>query len=282
MTVEPRPALVADSPYSRWTAAEHHLEAALHTDGVVRVTLAQPERRNAMSDRMTEAWPELMEELRVDPGVRAVVLTGAGRAFCSGGDIGWIGGEPDASVVDLRRRMLAFYDGWLSIRRLEVPTLAAINGAAVGAGAALALACDLRYAAASARFSVPFAALGLHPGMLTTWLLPEVVGMAAARDLLLTGRMIDAEEMLRLGLVSSVSGDDGFLDGVLHAAHAIAAGAPVATRLTKVALAQGGHADYEAARQWEGLAQSVTLATEDLLEGLAAAREKRPPRFTGR
>jgi enoyl-CoA hydratase len=178
--------------------------------------------------------------------------------------------------------MLAFYDGWLSIRRLEVPTLAAINGAAVGAGAALALACDLRYAAASARFSVPFAALGLHPGMLTTWLLPEVVGMAAARDLLLTGRMIDAEEMLRLGLVSSVSGDDGFLDGVLHAAHAIAAGAPVATRLTKVALAQGGHADYEAARQWEGLAQSVTLATEDLLEGLAAAREKRPPRFTGR
>jgi enoyl-CoA hydratase len=282
MTSAPTPAPVTDSPYSRWSAAEHHLEAVAHTDGVVAVTLAQPERRNAMSEEMTAAWPELMAALRTDPDVRVVVVTGAGRAFCSGGDIGWIGSEPDAQVADLRRRMLAFYDGWLSIRSLEVPTIAAINGAAVGAGAALALACDLRYAAASARFSVPFAALGLHPGMLTTWMLPEVVGVAAARDLLLTGRMVDAEEMLRLGLVSSVSGDDGFLDGVLHAAHTIAAGAPIATRLTKVALARGGHADYAAAREWEGLAQSVTLATEDLLEGLAAAREKRPPRFTGR
>ena len=282
MTATPAPAPVPDSPYAAWTAAEHHLEAVLHTDGVVVVTLAQPERRNAMSEQMTAAWPGLMAVLREDPDVRAVVVTGAGRAFCSGGDIGWIGGEPDAQVADLRRRMLAFYDGWLSVRALEVPTIAAINGAAVGAGAALALACDLRYAAASARFSVPFAALGLHPGMLTTWMLPEVVGVAAARDLLLTGRMIDAEEMHRLGLVSSVAGDDGFLDGVRHAAHAIAAGAPIATRLTKVALARGGHADYEAAREWEGLAQSVTLATTDLLEGLAAAREKRPPRFVGR
>ncbi len=163
-----------------------------------------------------------------------------------------------------------------------MPTIAAVNGPAVGAGAALALACDLRYAAASARFSVPFSALGLHPGMATTWLLPEVVGMAAARDLLLTGRVADSEEMLRLGMVSSVSGDDGFVDGVLHAAHAIAASAPIATRLAKVGLAGGGHASFDAALEWEALAQSVTLATDDLQEGLTAAREKRPPRFTGR
>jgi enoyl-CoA hydratase len=163
-----------------------------------------------------------------------------------------------------------------------VPTIAAINGAAIGAGAAIALACDVRYASASARFSVPFTSLGLHPGMASTWLLPEVVGVAAARDLLLTGRRLDADEMLRLGVVTSVSGDDGFLDGVLHLAHEVAAAAPVAVRLTKVALASGGHATYDAALEWEGLAQAVTLASEDLQEGLAAAREKRTPRFTGR
>jgi enoyl-CoA hydratase/carnithine racemase len=280
----PTPAAVLeDSPYARgWSAAADHLEVTAYADGVVLVTLSQPDRRNAMSDRMTAAWPRLMAALRADADVRAVVVTGAGRAFCSGGDTGWIGGEPDAPVADLRARMLGFYRGWLSVRELEVPTIAAVNGAAVGAGAALALACDLRYAAASARLSVPFALLGLHPGMATTWLLPEAVGVAAARDLLLTGRVVDSAEMLRLGLVSTVSGDDGFLDGVLRLAHSVAAAAPVAVRLTKAALAGGAHADYETALQWEALAQSVTLATDDLLEGLAAAREKRPPRFTGR
>jgi enoyl-CoA hydratase len=283
MTDHPLPAVLEDSPYAAgWSAAGDHLEVRAYADGVVLVTLSQPDRRNAMSDRMTSAWPRLMAALRADGSVRAVVVTGAGGAFCSGGDTGWIGGEPDASVADLRARMLAFYRGWLSVRELEVPTIAALNGAAIGAGAALALACDLRYAAASARFAVPFAQLGLHPGMATTWLLPEVVGLAAARDLLLTGRVVDAEEMLRLGVVSSVSGDDGFLDGVLRLAHSVASAAPVAVRLSKAALAAGTHADFETALQWEALAQSVTLATDDLQEGLAAAREKRAPRFSGR
>ncbi len=281
---DPTPvAVLEDSPYARdWSAAEDHLAVTAYADGVVLVTLSQPDRRNAMSDRMTAAWPRLMAALRADADVRVVVLTGAGGAFCSGGDTGWIGGAPDASVADLRDRMLAFYRGWLSVRELEVPTIAAVNGAAVGAGAALALACDLRHAAASARFSVPFAQLGLHPGMATTWLLPEAVGVAAARDLLLTGRVVDSAEMLRLGLVSTVSGDDGFLDGVLRLAHSVAAAAPVAVRLTKAALVGGAHADYATALQWEALAQAVTLATEDLQEGLAAVREKRAPRFTGR
>jgi enoyl-CoA hydratase len=283
MTDAQHAARIDDSPYADgWTAADDHLEAAVFEDGVVLVTLAQPARRNAMSDRMSTAWSRLMETLRTDPQVRVVVLTGAGPGFCSGGDHDWLGSHPDATVVELRERMLAFYAGWLSIRALEVPTIAAINGPAIGAGAALALACDLRYAAASARFAVPFANLGLHPGMATTWMLPEIVGVAAARDLLLTGRVADAEEMLRLGLASSVSGDDGFVEGVLRAAHTIAAAAPIAIRLAKVGLARGGHASIDDALQWEALAQSVTLATDDLREGLAAAREKRPARFSGR
>ena len=178
--------------------------------------------------------------------------------------------------------MVAFYRAWLSIRRLEVPTIAAVNGPAIGAGLCVALACDIRYAARGARLGAPFVKLGMHAGMAATYLLPNVVGEAHARDLLLTGRLVDADEALRLGLVSRVLEADGFLDEVLATAAGVAATAPVATRLTTVALRDGGHADFETALQWEGLAQPVTLATADLQEGIAAAREKRPPRFTGR
>ena len=175
----------------------------------------------------------------------------------------------------LRSRMLPFYRAWLSIRRLEVPTIAAVNGAAIGAGLCLALACDIRYAADGAKLGVPFNKLGMHAGMAGTWLLPNVVGPAHARDLLLTGRVVEADEALRLGLVSRVIDSGSFLDEVLETAAGIAATAPIAARLTKIALADGGHADFESALQWEALAQPMTLATADLQEGIAAAREKR-------
>ena len=178
--------------------------------------------------------------------------------------------------------MLPFYQAWLGILRLDVPTLAAVNGPAIGAGLCLALACDIRYAATGARLGAPFVRLGMHPGMGATWLLPDVVGPSAARDLLLTGRTVDADEALRLGLVSRVIEQDGFLDEVLATAATIARTAPVASRLTTRALRTGGPADLEAALQWEALAQPVTLATADLQEGILAARAGREPRFTGR
>ena len=182
----------------------------------------------------------------------------------------------------LRTRMLPFYRTWLSIRTLEVPTIAAVNGPAIGAGLCLALACDLRYAAAGARLGVPFVKLGMHAGMGGTHLLPEVVGEAHARDLLLTGRVVDADEALRIGLVSRVLDPATFLEEVLEIAAGIAASAPIATRLTKLALQDGGHADLESALQWEAMAQPITLATEDLQEGIRASQEKRPPEFRGR
>jgi len=214
--------------------------------------------------------------------VRAVVVTGAGSAFCSGGNTSWIASEPEATVDDLRERMMPFYRAWLSVLDLDVPTIAAVNGPAVGAGLCLALACDLRYAAAGARFSAPFVRLGMHPGMAATWLLPDVVGSAHARDLLLTGRTVDADEALRMGLVSGVVEEEEFLGSVLETAAGIAATAPVASRLTTRALRGGGHADLGSALRWEALAQPVTLATDDLQEGVRAARERRIPRFTGR
>jgi len=234
-----------------------------------------------MSDEMTASWVAAVDHLAGDPTVRAVVVTGEGKGFCSGGDLSWLASEPDATVDRLRSKMLPFYRAWLSIRRLEVPTIAAINGAAIGAGLCVALACDIRYAASGARMGVPFTRLGIHPGMAGTYLLPDVVGAAAARDLFLTGRLVEAEEALGLGLVSRVIEADGFLDEVLATAAGIAGTAPIAAKLTKSALARG-HASVEACLDWEALAQPVTLATEDLQEGIRAAQQRRDPDFQGR
>ncbi|HEX5770901.1 MAG TPA: enoyl-CoA hydratase-related protein [Nocardioidaceae bacterium] len=259
-----------------------HLRIDRPSEGVVLLTLDNPDQRNAMSEEMTSSWVAAIDEIAADRSVRAVVVTGAGSAFCSGGDTSWIASEPDATVDRLRTRMVAFYRAWLSIRRLEVPTIAAINGAAIGAGLCMALACDLRYAASSAKLGAPFVKLGMHPGMAATYLLPNVVGDAHARDLLLTGRIADAEEALRLGMVSRVLPDETFLDDVLEVAEGIAANAPIPSRYTTLALRNGGHEDFESALQWEALAQPITLATADLQEGIKAAQERRPPRFTGR
>ena len=258
-----------------------HLRLERPADGVVRLVLDNPDQRNAMSDAMTESWVRAVEELSGDRSVRVVVVTGEGSAFCSGGNTGWIASEPDASVDYLRTRMIAFYRAWLSIRRLEVPTIAAVNGPAIGAGLCLALACDLRYAAAGAKLGAPFVKLGMNPGMAATWLLPNVVGEAHARDLLITGRTVAAEEALKLGLVSRVMDPEIFDQEVLDVATGIAATAPIPSRYTTLALRDGGHADFESCIQWEALAQPVTLATEDLQEGIRAAREKRPAQFRG-
>jgi enoyl-CoA hydratase/carnithine racemase len=250
--------------------------------GVVLLTLDDPARRNAMADAMTAAWGETIAALRQDSEVRCVVVTGAGTAFSSGGDLSWIADRGASEVAPLRDHMLAFYRTWLSIRDLEVPTIAAVNGAAVGAGLCLALACDLRYAASDAKLVAPFTRLGIHPGMAATYLLPEAAGLPLAREMLFTGRAVTGEEAAAAGLVNRAVPRAEVLDVALGVAEEIAACAPVATRLTKAALAGGGHPGIDAALRWESLAQPVTMATADLTEGLAAQRERRAPNFTGR
>jgi len=274
--------------------------------GVVLLTLSLPERRNAMTPELTAAWAQAMESLEQDDSVRAVVVTGAGTAFCAGGDLSWLGhADPadrgtagaDTGVADtgvagadarpvptpaqLRAKMYDFYRTWLRVRDLEVPVLAAVNGPAIGAGLCLALACDLRYAAPTARFSVPFLALGLHPGMAATYLLPEAVGMARAREMLYTGRVVGASQAVELGLINHVLPAEGLVEEVLDVAASGAAAAPVAVRLTKAALRHGPRS-YAEALEWEALAQPVTMASHDLQEGLRAVSEKRPPQFRGR
>ncbi|MBE7323534.1 enoyl-CoA hydratase/isomerase family protein [Nocardioides sp. Y6] len=259
-----------------------HLRLERPAEGVAVLTLDNPEQRNAMSDEMTSSWVRAVDALAGDSTVRAVVVTGEGSAFSSGGQLDWLASEPDASVDRLRGRMMPFYRAWLSIRRLEVPTIAAINGPAIGAGLCLALACDLRVAARGAKMGVPFLKLGLHPGMAGTFLLPDAVGPAVARDLFLTGRLVEGDEALRLGLVSRVLESDGFREQAVAVAAEVAATAPVAAKLTKAALRDGGHGSFDHALQWEALAQPVTLATADLQEGIRAVQERRSPRFEGR
>lgn len=256
------------------------LTVARADDGVAVVTLDDAPRRNAMTAELTAAWAVTMDALAHDGGLRALVLTGAGPSFSSGGDLGWIAGDPGETVEALRTRMLDFYRTWLAVLDLDVPTVAAVNGPAVGAGLCLALACDLRVAAPSAVFSAPFVRLGMHPGMGATSLLPGAVGAALARDMLLTGRPVDADEALRAGLVSRILPADGFLEAALEVGRAIAATAPIASRATTASLRPRA-ADLDATLRHEAAEQAATLVSDDLQEGLSAARQRRTPVFRG-
>ncbi|MER7770463.1 enoyl-CoA hydratase/isomerase family protein [Kitasatospora sp. NPDC096140] len=249
-------------------------------NGVAVLTFEHPDKRNPMTARLTEQWQHAMRSLHADPGLRAVVVTGAGPAFCSGADLGDLADGHGQDLTTARARLTAFYRSWLAVRELPVPTIAAVNGHAVGAGLALALACDLCYAATEAKLGAPFVRLGLHPGMATTALLAEAVGLPRARELLLTGRLLSGAEAAAIGLVQQALPARQVLRTALETADEIAAAAPLAVRLTRSGLAQGP-LTVEQALAWEALAQPVTLTTDDFREGVQARRDHRPPHFTG-
>ncbi|MCX5240383.1 enoyl-CoA hydratase/isomerase family protein [Streptomyces prunicolor] len=248
--------------------------------GVRLITLNRPDVRNAMTAEVTAAWSDALAVVTEDDDVRVLVVTGAGSSFCSGADLSWLdqGSARDNTPDRMRQRMLPFYRTWLAPRELPFPVIAAVNGPVVGAGLCLALACDLRYASTSARFSTPFVYLGTHGGMAATWLLQEAVGVPRARDLLYTGRELRADEAAAWGLVTEVA--DDALDRSLEVARRIASAAPIATRLTKAGLEQSANG-LAASLQWEALAQPVTMATSDIHEGIRAKREHRSPLFMG-
>ncbi|MFC7885158.1 enoyl-CoA hydratase/isomerase family protein [Streptomyces sp. NPDC057376] len=249
--------------------------------GVRVATLNQPGVRNAMTEGMTRAWNQVMDEVADDRETRVLIVTGAGSSFCSGADLSWLdqGSAEDVTIDRLRGRMLPFYRSWLRPRSLPFPVIAAVNGPTVGAGVCLALACDIRFASRTARFSTPFVFRGTHGGMGATWLLPEAIGVTRARDMLYTGREVAADQALDWGLVTDVA--DDVLAHSLEVAEQIAQAGPIALRLTKTGIEQSA-AGLEASIQWEALAQPVTMTTADLHEGIAAFRENRAPKFSGR
>ena len=233
-------------------------------DGVAVLILNQPEKRNAMTPDLTHEYAVALDEVARRPEWRALVITGAGPAFCAGGDLAMLERMLRQGPDDNRREMGAFYRTWLAPLRLDLPSIAAINGHAIGAGAAFTLGCDLRLLAEGARIGFNFLNLGLHPGMGATHLLPQTVGVATAADLLLTGRLASADEALALGLVNEVLPREGLLDRALALAAEIAAKPPGALRMTRRALVRPKLEGLEAALDYEATAQAHSYASAEM------------------
>jgi 2-(1,2-epoxy-1,2-dihydrophenyl)acetyl-CoA isomerase len=253
----------------------------VEVDGpVATLTFDRPAALNALTVPVKVALREALESIAADRAVRAVILTGAGRAFCAGQDLAERD-EPDAAPLDVEVRER--YNPIIrALRSMGQPVIAAVNGVAAGAGASLAFACDLRIAAEEARFVLAFGRIGLVPDSGATWFLPRLVGPAKAAELALVGDPVDAAEALRLGLVSKVVPGDQLLSEARVLAERLAEGAPLALSLTKSALQRSLTIDLDEALEGEAKLQGIAGASADHAEGLAAFREKRPPRFTGR
>ena len=252
-------------------------------DGKVGIiTLDDPKLLNAMTAPMGDQFVAIIDEICLESeGLGAVVLTGAGRAFSAGGDLGFLKARgadtPSRNSVIMRR----FYERFLSIRRLPVPVVAAINGPAIGAGLAVALACDVRVAAADAKMGITFVQLGLHPGMGSTHFLPRLVGPQYASRMMLTGEIIQGEEALRIGMVAEVqpTGEET-LEAAIKLATSMANAAPLAVRtcVRSIRMAQDEGLDRSLWREAD--AQAQVWNSHDLNDGVDALIEKRRSIFT--
>jgi len=253
--------------------------------GIATLTFNRPESRNAMTPAMGDEVVRAVEELRHDTAVRVVVLTGSGKAFSSGGDLSMLARDAGLEVAGEAPTMAGspkdFYARYLSIRNLPMPTIAAINGHAVAAGLCIALACDLRIAVADAKMGMTFTKLGIHPGMGGTYFLPRLVGASRACELFFTGRLFDAVEAERMGIVTRTVPRDELDASVQALAEQIAAAGPIANRMVKKAIYRSEHHTLEEALDYEGLQQGITFTTADAKEGVRAILEKREPNFTG-
>ena len=248
-------------------------------DAVATVTLDRPDALNALTVSLKEELRAAIEELGADPDIRAVILTGAGRAFCAGQDLRERL-QPDA--LPLADEIRARYNPLIrAMRELPKPIVGAINGVAAGAGASLAFACDLRIAAEGASFVLAFGRVGLIPDSGATWLLPRLVGGARAAELALTNEPLSAADAERFGLVARVVPAEELLPTAHELAGRLAAGAPRAIALTKRALDAGWDASFAQQLEREATLQGEAGATADHAEGIAAFLERRPPRFTG-
>lgn len=247
--------------------------------GVATVTLNRPDALNALTVPMKQELLGAFRRLEREKAARAVILTGAGRAFCAGQDLRERL-EPGAAPlgVEVRERYNPIIR---AMRGLPKPIVGAINGVAAGAGASLAMACDLRIASESASFALAFGRVGLVPDSGASWFLPRLVGAARAAELALLNEPVSAADALMIGLVGRVVPAAELATEAKAVAARLAAGAPKAIALTKRALNAAWDNDLEAALEYEAHLQDLAGRTKDHAEGMAAFMEKRPPRFSG-
>jgi len=246
--------------------------------GIATLTLNDEANLNAMSEEMASEFSACVKSLKSANNVRAVILTGAGKSFSAGGHLAMLDRKRSLSAEQNRAGMLAFYDSFLSILSLNIPIIAALQGAAVGAGLCLACACDIRIASNDTKLGFTFLKLGLHPGMGGTFLVPRVVGRSVATELLLTGRIISADEGLRIGLVSKLSTRETLLDDARTIAREILSCGPEASKQLLETM-RSDLLGLPAALAREAQCQSVNYAGAEFAEGLAAVREKRAAKF---
>jgi 2-(1,2-epoxy-1,2-dihydrophenyl)acetyl-CoA isomerase len=258
-----------------------HIQLA-ETDNILTITLNRPDRLNAFIGHMRRDLAEALEHAGSDRNVRVVVITGAGRAFCAGGDIAFMAelmqrrdAEEFSRILGAGRRVI------LAIRQMTKPVVASINGPASGAGCNLALACDLRIASNNATFSQSFAKVGLHPDWGGTYFLPRLVTPNKACEMFFLGESIDAAEAARLGLVNQVVAPEDLESATLQLAQRLRAAPPIALAAAKHAVYMSQAAELEEMLRYETEAQLRCFESEDGHEGVHAFLEKREPKFTG-
>jgi 2-(1,2-epoxy-1,2-dihydrophenyl)acetyl-CoA isomerase len=259
-------------------------------DGVATITLNRPERMNAFTDVMLREWAEALTDARLDRDVRVVILTGAGRGFCAGADLKGGSGIGESSRGDApppaaeRRNWLR--DGVHAVPRavqlLDKPYIAAVNGAAVGAGMDMVSMADIRIASESAKFAMSYVKVGLIPGDGGAYFLPRIVGVAKALELIWTGDFLDPQEALRIGYVSKVVPGESLMAEAHAFAQRLASGPAVAMQLAKRLVYRGLEASWAEAFEQAGTAMAIAQSTEDAREGPRAFVESRPPKFQGR
>lgn len=254
----------------------------VQTDGILTITLNRPERLNAFIGHMRRDLAEALEHAGSDRTVRVVIITGAGRAFCAGGDIAFMAelmqrrdAEEFSRILGAGRRVI------LAIRQMTKPVIASINGPASGAGCNLALACDLRIASSNATFSQSFTKVGLHPDWGGTYFLPRLVTPNKACELFFLGDSIDADEAARLGIVNQVVAPEELETATLQLAQRLQAAPPIALAAAKHAVYLSQAAELEEMLRYETEVQLRCFDSEDGHEGVQAFLDKREPRFTG-
>ncbi|MFC1896400.1 enoyl-CoA hydratase/isomerase family protein [Thermodesulfobacteriota bacterium] len=243
------------------------------------LTLNQPDKLNAMSEEMVELFRQTIKDLKDDPKPKALIVTGAGRAFSAGGNLKRMLNRTHLSPAQNKNSIFQFYSTFLSIMDLRIPTIAAINGHAIGAGACLCMACDMRLAASNAKIGFTFARIGLNPGMGAEYFLTRTVGRARTMELLMTAEILSADQALGMGLVNHVVPPEELMDKAMELGDRIASMPVLPIRMIKECVddAMSGSLNDILHRQAAG--QALCYTSEDLKEGIMANMEKRTPHF---